>query len=198
MWILKKLTAAIMAATLMVSMATAGDDLGPPIGAKIPSDLAAVDSTGAPQDFSSLVGEKGMVLYFVRSLDWCPYCRLQALEVAKRTGDFTDRDFSVVFVSYDAVEKLQKFDRKWEVSPTLLSDPDSKIIEAFGILNETHKPGSMAYGIPHPVVFIVAPDKTILAKVYEDDFKTNDASYRRRPEVDVVLAAADKVFSAGE
>lgn len=198
MRILKTFAAAVIGTVFAVCSAYAEDaasdhtELGPPVGAKIPVNLVTTDSTGAAEDFDSLVGKNGMALFFVRSLDWCPYCRLQALEVAKRAEDFTSRGLSIVFISYDSVEKLAMFDRKWEVSPTLLSDPGSKIIDAFGIRNEQHKPGSRAYGIPHPIVFIVAPDKTILAKLYEKDYLTNDKSYRERPEVDAILAAADE------
>ncbi|MFQ5563896.1 MAG: peroxiredoxin family protein [Parvularculaceae bacterium] len=203
MWILKPFVAAAAATAMIVAAALAADEtpgqteLGPPVGAKIPVDLATVDSTGTAQDFDSLVGDNGMALFFMRSLDWCPYCRLQALEVAKRAGDFTARDLSVVFITYDSSDKLAKFDAKWEVAPTLLSDEGSKIIDAFGIRNEQHEPGSRAYGIPHPVVFIVTPDGTIRAKLYEDDFMTNDTSYRKRPEVDAILEAVDGAIAVG-
>ena len=53
----------------------------------------------------------------------------------------------------------------------LLSDPDSKIIRAFGILNETVKPGSFAYGIPNPGIYVVDTRGKVISKYFEDDFK---------------------------
>jgi peroxiredoxin Q/BCP len=165
-------------------------ELGPKVGAAIPHDLAATDATGKARDFGSLVGEKGMALFFVRSVDWCPYCKAQTLSVDAARAEFEKRGLSVVFVSYDAVERQKAFANARKVSVTLLSDPKSEIIDAFGLRNEKHTSGRFA-GIPHPAAFIVKPDRAIAAKLYETDYETNDVSYASRPEVAAILAAAD-------
>jgi peroxiredoxin Q/BCP len=165
-------------------------ELGPKIGSPIPHDLKASDASGAARAFDDLVGPKGMALFFVRSVDWCPYCKAQTLSVDAARAEFERRGLSVVFVSYDAAEKQKKFASDKSVSVTLLSDPKSEIIDAFGLRNEKHTSGRFA-GIPHPAAFIVKPDRTIAAKLYEKDYATNDKSYVNRPEVGAVLAAAD-------
>ncbi len=190
---MKPLLAALAAVSLsFAAAAPAADaaDLGPNVGAAIPHDLAATDASGAARDFDSLVGPKGMALFFVRSVDWCPYCKAQTLSVDASRAEFEKRGLSVVFVSYDAVEKQKAFAAAKNVGVTLLSDPKSEIIDAFGLRNEKHVSGRFA-GIPHPAAFIVKPDRTIAAKLYEADYATNDKSYVNRPEVGAVLAAAD-------
>lgn len=187
--IAKAAAALIAAAALALAPASAGE-LGPKIGAAIPTDLAATDAAGAARSFDNLVGPKGMALFFVRSIDWCPYCKAQTLSVDAARADFEKRGLSVVFVSYDAVEKQKKFAAEKSVGVTLLSDPKSEIIDAFGLRNEKHTSGRFA-GIPHPAAFIVKPDRTIAAKLYETDYETNDKSYVNRPEVGAVLTAAD-------
>jgi hypothetical protein len=57
-----------------------------------------------------------------------------------------------------------------------LSDPESKIIRAFDILNESLKPGTFGYGIPYPGVYIVDPQGTVIAKYFEDDYKDRVAT----------------------
>lgn len=52
-------------------------------------------------------------------------------------------------ISYDSVAKLKSFADRKHISYLLFSDPDSKIIRTFGILNETVSAYSMAYGIPY-------------------------------------------------
>lgn len=181
--------AAFCFALAAAAPALAGE-LGPKVGAAIPHDLAATDATGAARNFDSLIGPKGMALFFVRSVDWCPYCKAQTLSLDASSSDFTARGLSVVIVSYDAPEKQKKFAADRAVEITLLSDPKSEIIDAFGLRNEKHTSGRFA-GIPHPAAFIVKPDRTIAAKLYETDYETNDKSYQNRPEVGAVLAAAD-------
>lgn len=51
----------------------------------------------------------------------------------------------------------------------MLSDPDSKIIGAFGILNETAPKGPF-YGIPYPGTYILDPKGVVIAKYFEDDY----------------------------
>src|SRR5258706_14709321 len=61
------------------SLTASADDLGPPIGAKVPDIGAPPDQTGMPRALSSLMGDKGLVLFFFRSADWCPYCQAQMM-----------------------------------------------------------------------------------------------------------------------
>lgn len=185
-----KSAAAFFAAAALMLEPAAAEGLGPKAGAAIPHDLSATDANGAARSFDTLVGKKGMALFFVRSVDWCPYCKAQALSVNAARAEFDKRGLSVVFVSYDSTEKQKAFATAMEMSVTLLSDPKSEIIDAFGLRNEKHVSGRFA-GIPHPAAFVVKPDRTIAAKLFEADYLTNDKSYQNRPEVAAVLAAAD-------
>ncbi|MEO1014004.1 MAG: peroxiredoxin family protein [Pseudomonadota bacterium] len=179
------------------SASVAAAELGPSVGAAIPHDLALPRANGETGAFDALVGEKGLALFFVRSVDWCPYCKRQAEDVSKRIAEFEARGLGVAFVSYDTIEKQAKFVEASGFAPALLSDADIEAINAFGIRNETAKEGTRWYGIPHPVTFIIDRDQTIRAKFYEEDFLTNDKSYRNRTAVDVILAGVDAAFSEG-
>ena len=178
---------------------TAGEvaGLGPAIGAPIPHDLSLTDAAGAPVDFAALKGEKGAAVFFVRSVDWCPFCIKQALDVNARADDFRALGLAPVLVSYDAPATQMKFAEKEGVEIALVSDEQSEAIKAFGLLNETHAEGSRFYGVPHPAVFIVDDEKVIRAKLYEEDYLSNKKSYRNRPAIDVILDEA-KAALAGE
>ncbi len=173
-------------------------ELGPPVGAVIPHDLSTMDAEGAARDFDGLAGEKGMVLVFIRSLDWCPYCQSQTLDITKRAEEFEAKGLNVVFLSYDSQEIQTRFKKKWRIDPTILSDADSEIINAFGLLDESYDPKGRYYGVPHPAVFIVNDDKTIAAKLYEKDYLSNEKSYRNRPAVDVILDAVEAAAAEGD
>lgn len=188
-----RMIAALAALMVMVTPLRA-EELGPAVGETIPHDLTLADADGTAQDFDSLVGEQGMALFFVRSLDWCPFCKKQATDVNERYDEFTKRGLSVVVVSYDAPEKLKAFSAANDFAPVALSDANIDAINAFGIRNEQHTEGRF-YGIPHPVVFIVDTDKTVVAKFYEEDFATNNRSYAKRPAVDVILDGVDAAFA---
>jgi DsbC/DsbD-like thiol-disulfide interchange protein len=53
----------------------------------------------------------------------------------------------------------------------LLSDPESKVIREFGILNDTLKPDQPGYGVPFPVTYFVNERGIVVSKFFERDFR---------------------------
>ena len=138
------------------------------------------DQTGAEQSLETLVGEQGLVLVFVRSVDWCPYCKNQVKDFQARFDDFKTLGFHVAVVSYDSQEKTNAFAKASEISFPLLSDTNSGLIRAAGILDTQHAEGSRFYGIPKPTVFILNSEGNIEAQFAEE-------SYKDRPDIDNIL-----------
>jgi len=82
-----------------------------------------------------------------------------------------EQGLGLAAISYDSVAQLKSFADRKQITYLLLSDPDSKIIRAFGILNETVPANSVAYGIPYPGTYLVDTSGKVVAKYFEDDFK---------------------------
>ena len=173
----------IIALTPFAASVSASDTWGPAIGQEVPHSLQARDQANTTRDFEALVGDKGLAIFFVRSADWCPFCQRQLIEINKRLGDFHALDINVVAISYDDVDILSDFSAEWTIDYPLLSDEGSRIIRAFGILNEREKPGTTGYGIPHPGIVITNADGVVVATFAEK-------SYRKRPKLDDVLEQA--------
>ena len=89
----------------------------------------------------------------------------QHLDAIRREG------LGVAAISYDSIGALKSFADRQHITYPLLSDPDSKIIRAFDILNETTKPGTLTYGIPYPGIYVVDAQGKVLSKYFEDDYK---------------------------
>jgi peroxiredoxin len=141
------------------------------VGKAIPSDLALSDQDGKTRNFSDLTGKKGMVLVFIRSVEWCPYCQAQVKELSDNAKKFKDLGYSVVTLSYDPALKLKAFASNLKVSMPMLSDPRSDVIRTFGVLNTDVVKGTMAYGTPRPGAFIIGADKIVKAKFFKDGVK---------------------------
>lgn len=151
-------------------------------GQEIPTDLALYDQYGGERSFDNLVGSKGLVLVFFRSADWCPYCKAQLIDLRNKRKQFENAGYPVVAISYDDVDILGRFNEEYDPGFTLLSDPGSKTIEAFGLKDEQYQPGSFAFGVPKPAIFIVNKDKFVTDILAED-------SYKVRPQVEVIIKA---------
>lgn len=79
-------------------------------------------------------------------------------------------------ISYDSVEILKNFADRRGITFPLLSDPDSKIIQTFGILNESTPKNTPFSGIPYPGTYLVDPKGVVISKFFVDDFKERDTA----------------------
>ncbi|MEM9809921.1 MAG: redoxin domain-containing protein [Pseudomonadota bacterium] len=168
----------LIASLLALALA---QELGPEVGTTIPE----VDR------FAAVMGDDGATIVFVRSVDWCPFCKAQVVSLDEAADEFEREGRPLVFVSYDSQATQAAFAEAEELESVFIADEGSEMIEAFGLLNEQYAPGSRVYGVPHPAIFIVDEDGTIDAKLYEDDYTTNRASYRNRPATEIVLKAVE-------
>jgi len=101
--------------------------------------------------------------------------------------EFTENGMGVVTISYDTVEILKSFaDRMGGFRYSTLADPDSEIIEAFGIRNPNPEPGSRTDGMTFPGTYIVNVDGIVQDKFFED-------SHRIRTTAETILM---KTFGA--
>jgi peroxiredoxin len=165
------------------------DELGPPVGIKVPGIGTPPDQTGAQRSLSSLMGEKGLVLFFFRSADWCPYCQAQMMDLNTAIAAIERRGYKMAGISYDSPEILRTFIERRGIKYTLLSDPKSEIIDRYVLRDPQYKPGSRAYGVPRPIIFVLDRNATIKAKLYEE-------TYQKRPPATLVVETLDKVAAA--
>jgi peroxiredoxin len=161
-------------------------DLGPPTGTKAPTIGTPLDETGKPRSLDSLMGEKGLVLFFFRSAAWCPYCQAQLMDLNSGVADIEKRGYRLAGISYEPPPVDAEFIARRGIKYSLLSDPNSEIIDRYKLRDPQYPPGSRAYGVPRPIIFILDRDGVIKAKLYEDTFK-------KRPPVGLVIETLDKV-----
>jgi len=93
------------------------------------------------------------------------------VELEKAQHEYTERGIRVAALTYDSVEILENFANRVGITYLLLSDPESAVIRAFDILNDTVPADNRAYGVPFPGSYVVAPDGTVQAKFFEEDFR---------------------------
>lgn len=87
-------------------------------------------------------------------------------------------------LSYDEPDALADYAEAHDTTFTLLSDPDSEVIESFGILNTLIPPDDHPwYGLPFPGSYVIDADGIVVAKFFEHNFAI-------RPGPEQLLAAA--------
>lgn len=143
---------------------------GPGVGARIP-EFEAVDTTGKLRHFEDLRGPHGLVLLFSRSADWCPYCKTNMADLNTQVEALRSKGLAVASLTYDSAAVLQHFGKRLSIKYTMLSDPQSKVIQAFGILNDNVEKGTPQYGIPFPGTYVINEQGIVTAKYFEADFR---------------------------
>jgi peroxiredoxin Q/BCP len=106
---------------------------------------------------------KYLVLYFYPK-DLTPGCTLEAIGFRDARAALKKRNAEVVGVSRDTIALHEKFATKCELPFPLLSDPDGKVIRAYGAWGEKNMYGKKTEGILRSTV-IIGPDGKV-AKVF--------------------------------
>ena len=158
---------------------------GPRPGDAFPS-LTAQDQAGQTRSLAELAGEKGLVVAFVRSADWCPFCQRQLVDLNQRLAEFQNLGLAVVSISVDEVAEIESFASEQNIAYTMLADPAGDINQGLGIRDEQYPVGSAAFGVPRPIIYILDSKATIRAVYMEP-------TYRTRPDLDVVLSDTAKL-----
>jgi len=162
------------------------EDLGPPVDSVAPDIGTRLDQTGKSHTLADLMGKNGLVLLFFRSADWCPYCQAQLIDINGGVAEIEKRGYHVAALSYDSPDILAAFTAKRHIAFTFLSDPKSEVIDRYNLRDPQYPPGSRAYGVPRPIIFVLNPQGVIKAKLYEE-------SYKNRPPVTQVISKLDEL-----
>jgi len=183
--LLLRFTAALLAALVLSSAAAAQEwEWAPKFqpGDQLPP-IQSQDQNGELRQLQDLVGDKGLILVLSRSFDWCPFCITQLNKLVETAPQFKELGIGIATMTYDSLQTLQEAELDYGTTFPLLRDADTQYFSALDVLNKGYEPGSRAYGIPEPGIFLVDTEGIIRFKFSEQD-------YRVRPDFADVLAAA--------
>ena len=108
-------------------------------------DFTLPDQDGNLVSLSDYRGQK-VVLYFYPR-DNTPGCTRQACGYAAAQPDFSAAGAVVLGVSKDSAASHQKFAAKYGLPFKLLSDPEHKVLEAYGVWQEKKLYGKVSMGV---------------------------------------------------
>jgi peroxiredoxin Q/BCP len=133
------------------------------VGEKAP-EFELMDNEGHPQKLSDYRGQTIVVYFYPR--DDTPGCTKEACSFRDSYGEFRRAGVEVIGISPDSEKSHTKFIEKYELPFTLLSDPDHKVCEAFGVWG-TKKMAGREYEGVYRTTFIIGPDG-VIKEVFEN------------------------------
>ena len=114
------------------------------IGTQAP-DFTLPDQNGEMHSLSDWRGQK-VVLYFYPR-DNTSGCTKQACSFAELYPQFQEKGAVVVGVSKDSVASHKKFEEKYGLPFTLLSDTEKTVLEAYDVWKEKKTAGKVSMGV---------------------------------------------------
>ena len=132
------------------------------VGAKAP-DFTLPDQNGDLHSLSEYKGKK-IILYFYPK-DNTPGCTKQACGFAERYPQFIEKGAVVLGISKDSVASHKKFEEKYGLPFTLLSDPELVAIQAYDVWQEKKNYGKTYMGVVRTTYLIDEEGK--IAKAFD-------------------------------
>lgn len=132
------------------------------IGTKAP-DFTLPDQDGREVSLSDFLGKK-VILYFYPK-DNTPGCTKQACAFAQANEELEQLGAAVIGISKDSAASHRKFADKYELPFLLLSDPELKVIQQYGVWQEKKLYGKVSMGVVRSTYLI--DEQGMIEKVME-------------------------------
>jgi peroxiredoxin Q/BCP len=113
-------------------------------GAPAP-DFTLPDADGSDVSLSDFRGKRTIVYFYPAAMT--PGCTTQACDFRDNLASLQAAGFAVVGISPDPPAKLAKFRDKEHLTFPLLSDPDRKVLEAYGAWGQKKLYGKTVTGV---------------------------------------------------
>ncbi len=114
------------------------------VGTKAPV-FELPDQNGTIHTLEEYRGKKVILYFYPR--DNTPGCTKQACGFAERYPQFLEKGAVVIGISKDSVASHKKFEEKYSLPFTILSDPERKAIQAYDVWKEKKNYGKVSMGV---------------------------------------------------
>jgi thioredoxin-dependent peroxiredoxin len=121
-------------------------------------DFTLPDAQGNAVSLSSLRGKRVIIYFYPAAMT--PGCTKQACDFRDSLSSLAAAGFAVIGISPDSPAKLAKFADRDGLTFPLLSDPDHKVLDAYGAYGEKMLYGKKSVGVIRST-FVVDPNGKI-------------------------------------
>lgn len=159
-------------------------------------NFTSIDQNGKTVVLKDLLKKGSVVIVFYRG-EWCPYCNKQLMELEDSMAFISKKGASIIAVSPEKQENIQKTIQKTKASYAVLADDNLKIMTAYKVafeldakatekykgygINLTERNGNNGNNLPVPAVYIINKEGKITYRYF-------DINYKKRVSVSEILS----------
>jgi thioredoxin-dependent peroxiredoxin len=126
-------------------------------------DFTLSDADGNQVQLSSFRGQRVIVYFYPAAMT--PGCTKEACDFRDNLAGLRGSGVAVLGISPDAPAKLARFRDKEGLNFPLLSDPDRKVLQAYGAYGEKKLYGKTTVGVIRST-FVIDPDGKVAQAMY--------------------------------
>ena len=126
-------------------------------------DFTLPDADGNEVSLASLRGQRVIIYFYPAAMT--PGCTKQACDFRDSKADLSEAGFAVLGISPDSPARLARFRDRDSLTFPLLSDPDRKVLEAYGAYGEKMMYGKKSVGVIRST-FVIGTDGKIEQALY--------------------------------
>ncbi|SNS34266.1 peroxiredoxin Q/BCP [Geodermatophilus pulveris] len=139
------------------------------------------DADGTPVSLADHRGRRVVVYCYPAAMT--PGCTTQAVDFTASAGDLAEAGLDVIGISPDPVEKLARFREAEGLRITLLSDPDTRVLAAYGAYGTKKLYGKEVVGVIRST-FVIDAEGRIEKAAYNVKASGHVAKLRRELGLD--------------
>lgn len=132
------------------------------VGMKAP-EFSLPDQNGDVHTLGEYAGKKVILYFYPR--DNTPGCTKQACGFSELYPQFVEKDAVVIGISKDSVASHKKFEEKYNLGFTLLSDTELEAIKAYDVWQEKKNYGKVSMGVVRTTYLI--DENGVIEKVFK-------------------------------
>ena len=132
------------------------------VGMKAP-EFSLPDQNGDVHTLGEYVGKKVILYFYPR--DNTPGCTKQACGFSELYPQFVEKDAVVIGISKDSVASHKKFEEKYNLGFTILSDTELEAIKAYDVWQEKKNYGKVSMGVVRTTYLI--DENGVIEKVFK-------------------------------
>ena len=132
------------------------------VGMKAP-EFSLPDQNGDVHTLGEYAGKKVILYFYPR--DNTPGCTKQACGFSELYPQFVEKDTVVIGISKDSVASHKKFEEKYNLGFTILSDTELEAIKAYDVWQEKKNYGKVSMGVVRTTYLI--DENGVIEKVFK-------------------------------
>ena len=132
------------------------------VGMKAP-EFSLPDQNGDVHTLGEYAGKKVILYFYPR--DNTPGCTKQACGFSELYPQFVEKDAVVIGISKDSVASHKKFEEKYNLGFTILSDTELEAIKAYDVWQEKKNYGKVSMGVVRTTYLI--DENGVIDKVFK-------------------------------